>query len=69
MSLAKVFIVFGLIFIAIGVLFYFKLPVGRLPGDIVVDKGDFKFYFPITTSILISILLMAIWYVVMFFRK
>jgi hypothetical protein len=35
----------------------FGLPLGRLPGDIRVEKGNFSFYFPLATSILISILL------------
>jgi len=35
-----------------------RLPwLGRLPGDIVVERDNFRFYFPITTSILISIIL------------
>ncbi|MGH7387066.1 MAG: DUF2905 family protein, partial [Candidatus Methylomirabilales bacterium] len=35
-----------------------KIPlIGRLPGDITIRKGDFTFYFPLATSILISILL------------
>ncbi len=32
-------------------------PLGRLPGDIHIQKGNFSFYFPITTSILFSLLL------------
>ena len=37
-----------------------KLPLGRLPGDIVIDKPGFKFFFPITTMIIISVVLSAI---------
>jgi hypothetical protein len=38
-----------------------KLPwVGRLPGDIAIDRENFRFYFPLGTSIVISILLTAI---------
>ena len=37
-----------------------KLPLGRLPGDIVVDRENFRFYFPITTMIIISVMLSAI---------
>lgn len=38
-----------------------KLPLpGRLPGDIVIDRGNFKLYFPIATSILISIVISLI---------
>jgi hypothetical protein len=45
-------VIFGLILTIGG-----KFGFGRLPGDIYIDKGNFKFYFPITTSILISIIL------------
>lgn len=38
-----------------------KLPFpGKLPGDIVIDRGNFKMYFPITTSILISLVISLI---------
>jgi hypothetical protein len=37
-----------------------KLPLGRLPGDIVIDKPGFKFFFPITTMIIVSVVLSAI---------
>ena len=57
----------GLIFVA-GVFIYFshdKLHwIGRLPGDIRVEKENFRFYFPITTMIIISILLTAFFQVI-----
>ena len=62
-SLGKALILFGLILIAIGLIFIFggKLSwFGRLPGDIYVQKRNFTFFFPITTSILISIILSLI---------
>ncbi|NLW82030.1 MAG: DUF2905 domain-containing protein [Desulfovibrionales bacterium] len=34
-----------------------KLPLGRLPGDIVIDRPGFKFYFPLTTGIVVSLVL------------
>ena len=37
-----------------------KLPLGRLPGDIVVDRENFRFYFPLTTMIVLSLILSAI---------
>ncbi|WP_207384167.1 DUF2905 domain-containing protein [Legionella nagasakiensis] len=37
-----------------------KIGIGQLPGDIIIRKGNFTFYFPITTSVLISILIMII---------
>ena len=55
----KYIMLIGLIIIVVGVIIYFfhdKLNwIGKLPGDIKVDKGNFKFYFPITTMILLSL--------------
>lgn len=59
-SLAKLLILFGLILAAVGglILFIGKVPfIGRLPGDIYIQRKNFSFYFPLTTSILLSILL------------
>jgi len=54
----------GALIVLIGVIVYFfgdKLHwIGRLPGDIRIEKENFKFYFPITTMILASILLSII---------
>ncbi|WP_232697314.1 DUF2905 domain-containing protein [Brevibacillus daliensis] len=43
-------------------------PLGRLPGDIVVEKENVKFYFPIVTCILLSIVLSLIMYLVRMFK-
>jgi len=59
-SFAKLLIVFGLILAAVGglMLFIGNVPyIGRLPGDIYVQRKNFSFYFPLTTSILLSIVL------------
>jgi hypothetical protein len=60
----KYIIGFGAIVIVVGLLIYFfhdKLHwIGRLPGDIRVQKKNFRFYFPITTMILLSLLLTLI---------
>lgn len=55
----RFFIVLGVLLILLGILWPYlaKLPVGKLPGDIVIQKGRFSFYFPIVTSILLSLLL------------
>jgi hypothetical protein len=57
----KIIIVVGLAAILIGVVVYFfgdKLSwIGRLPGDIRIEKENFKFYFPLTTMILFSLLI------------
>lgn len=64
-AIAKTLIIFGVILIGIGVLLNFanKIPfLGKLPGDMYIQKKNFSFYFPITTSILISIVLSLIFW-------
>jgi Protein of unknown function (DUF2905) len=60
----KYIIAFGVLVVVVGAIVYFfgnKLHwVGRLPGDIRIEKENFRFYFPITTMILFSILLTII---------
>jgi membrane protein implicated in regulation of membrane protease activity len=59
-ELGKVLIVAGGLLVCVGALFLFggKLPwFGRLPGDIVVQRENFSFYFPVATSILVSVVL------------
>lgn len=59
-SLARLLILFGLILAVVGglILFVGKVPfIGRLPGDIYIQRKNFSFYFPLTTSILVSIFL------------
>jgi hypothetical protein len=64
----KYIILAGALIIVLGVIIYFfhdKLHwIGRLPGDIRVEKENFKFYFPITTMILLSVVATVIIYVV-----
>jgi hypothetical protein len=58
--LAKGLIVLGLMMIVLGMLLWAasSIPfIGRLPGDIYVKRGNFSFYFPLATCILISIIL------------
>lgn len=66
--MAKNFIIFGILLIVIGLLWpvLSKLPLGRLPGDILVRRENFSFYFPLTTSIVISLLLSLLFW---FLRK
>jgi hypothetical protein len=59
-SLGKLLIVLGVVIVAVGALLLLvgKIPfVGRLPGDIVIRRENWTAYFPVTTSILISVLL------------
>ncbi len=64
--MAKFFIAVGVVFIIFGLLIYiFKdFNLFRLPGDIVVEKENFKFYFPITSSIIISIIFSIIFTII-----
>ena len=55
--MARLLIVAGLLVAGIGVLIHFGVPVGRLPGDIVVRRGNSTFYFPIVTCIAASLLI------------
>jgi hypothetical protein len=57
---AKLLILFGIVLALLGglLLLVGKIPfIGRLPGDFYVEKGNFTFYFPLASSILISVLL------------
>lgn len=53
----RVLIIAGIVLIAIGLLWPWlsKLGIGRLPGDIVVRRENFTFYFPVVTSLLLSV--------------
>jgi DUF2905 family protein len=55
--MGRVLIVLGLVLVAAGLLINLGLPIGRLPGDITIRRGNFSFYFPLATSIIVSILL------------
>jgi len=69
--MAKIFIFIGIIFIIIGLILYFfkDFPFFHLPGDIVIKKENFSFYFPITSSIILSIVLSGIFYILSRFMK
>lgn len=62
MSISRVLIGIGVILVIVGLLWPWlqKVGLGRLPGDIVIERDNFRFYLPITTSILISLLLTLI---------
>lgn len=70
-NFAKVIISLGLLLISLGIILLlaskFKLPfLGKLPGDILIERKNFSFYFPLTTCLVISIVLSLIIY---FFSK
>jgi hypothetical protein len=64
----KIIVFFGIVLLVLGVLFLFLgrtgIPVGRLPGDFLYRGKNTVFYFPLTTSILISVALSLVLYVV-----
>ena len=55
--MGRIFIVLGLVLVTTGLLINMGLPIGRLPGDITIRRGSVSFYFPLATSIIMSILL------------
>jgi hypothetical protein len=65
-EIGKSIIFIGIMIVVIGIILLFsdKLPfnLGKLPGDISYKKGNFSFYFPITTSIIVSIVLSLLFY-------
>lgn len=68
-SLGKIFIIFGVVLVVLGLILVLgdKIPwIGRLPGDIYIKRDKFTFYFPLMTSIIISLLLTLLFWL---FRK
>jgi len=55
--MGKLLVVIGLAIAAVGMLIMLGLPFGRLPGDVMIRRGNFTLYFPIVTSIVLSLLL------------
>jgi uncharacterized membrane protein len=66
--LGKTLIMIGVILVIAGFIIYFKGNklswIGHLPGDIRIEKENFKFYFPITTMILLSVVLTVILWII-----
>ncbi len=66
-EIAKLIIFSGIVLVAIGlsIMFMPKIPfIGRLPGDIIIKKDNFTFYFPLASSIILSIILTIIFYLI-----
>ena len=59
-SMGRLLVYLGLGIAALGLLILAGVPFGKLPGDIMVRRGNFSFYFPLATSIVVSILLTLI---------
>ena len=72
-ELGKILMVFGAILVGIGLLIFFLgkfgLPLGRLPGDILYRGKNTTVYFPLATSIVISVVLSILLYLVQRFRR
>ena len=55
--MGRLLIVTGLVLVLVGLLVAWGAPIGRLPGDFAIRRGQFSFYLPVATSIILSILL------------
>ena len=55
--MGKLLVILGLVIAGVGLLVMLGVPVGRLPGDVTIKRGNFTFYFPLATPIVASILL------------
>jgi len=64
--MGRTLILVGLLIAGAGALISLGVPIGRLPGDFSVRRGNFSFYFPLATSIVISVLFTLI---MMFFSR
>jgi hypothetical protein len=64
--MGRILVLIGLAIAGLGVLIMVGVPLGRLPGDFAVRRGNFSFYFPLATSIILSIILTLI---LAFFRR
>jgi len=64
-TIGKILIAFGLLIVLAGVVLVLvgRVPwIGRLPGDIHIQRGNFTFYFPLATSLILSVVLTLIFY-------
>jgi predicted MFS family arabinose efflux permease len=64
--MGKALVLIGLGIAGLGVAVMLGVPLGRLPGDFYMRRGNFSFYFPLATSIILSVLLTLI---LAFFRR
>ena len=64
--MGRLLIVLGLAIAGVGLLISLGVPIGRLPGDITIRRGNFTVYFPLATSIIASIVLTLLF---MFFTR
>ncbi len=64
--MSRLLIIIGLVIVAVGLLWPWltRIGLGRLPGDIMIERGNFTLYIPITTGLLLSVLLSVILWLV-----
>ena len=55
--MGRLLIIIGLLIAGAGLLVTLGVPIGRLPGDFTIRRGNFSFYFPLTSSIIVSVVL------------
>ncbi|SFN99728.1 DUF2905 domain-containing protein [Nitrosospira briensis] len=61
----RLLIIAGILLLLVGIAWPWlsKLPLGRLPGDIIIERENFRLYFPLTTGLLVSLLLsLLLWW-------
>jgi Protein of unknown function (DUF2905) len=66
-DIGRLLVVFGLLIAGVGLVFVLagRIPwVGRLPGDIYIQRGNWTFYFPLATSLLLSVVLTVIFWLI-----
>jgi len=63
--MARILIVLGLVILAAGLLWPYlsQIGLGRLPGDIMIERGNVTFYFPLVTCLLLSLVLSLVFWV------
>jgi hypothetical protein len=72
--IGKALVVLGSFIILVGLFLWLGprlsvLRVGKLPGDIVIHRENFRFYFPLGTSVLVSVLVTVLLYLIRYFRR
>lgn len=73
-TLGKTLVLIGLVLVMIGGLVWLlgrfpSLGLGRLPGDILIKRDNFTFYFPLGTSIAISVIVSLVWWLISWARR
>ena len=67
--MGRLLIAAGVILVLVGFLVQMGLPIGRLPGDIRIQRGNSTFYFPIVTCIVLSVVLSLLFSLFSMFRR